>query len=80
MAPTWKPAKTTGNYGKAVSAAAHARNAARLAAKSIDGKMVTGRPSGTNTGQSMTHSADANPNTQSPVVPDPAGSYKGRKR
>lgn len=32
---TWKPAKasTTGNYGKAVSAAAKARNAARKAAR-----------------------------------------------
>jgi hypothetical protein len=30
--PTWKPPKatTTGNYGAAVSAAAHARNAARM--------------------------------------------------
>jgi hypothetical protein len=30
--PSWKPAKGAGNYGKAVSAAAHARNAARKAA------------------------------------------------
>lgn len=35
--PSWKPAKssTTGNYGKAVSAAAHTRNAARKSGPSL---------------------------------------------